>query len=159
MRLRPSPVVESAGTIAIAYLLLLAWCWATLPAGADLLSRATTPTVLYLFPIFTAQTLLGLAVRNQAKLRRFLALAAINVVFSAGFAWFFWSTSNQAQTDTGAMRAGELVTGALVVGISNLIGLAIAEGLLVDDGKTRLTSSQYVSSPSVSSKSKTRRKK
>jgi hypothetical protein len=159
MRLRPSPVVESAGTIAIAYLLVLAWCWATLANGEDLLTKATTPTVLYLFPIFTAQTLVGFAVRNQNKLPRFWALAATNMLLSAGFAGFFWATATQAQSTSGATRSEDLVTSAIVVGLSNLVALAITERFLVGDGTPRLSNTQYVSNPSVSSKSKTRRKK
>lgn len=159
MRLRPSPVVEAAGTIAIAYLLVLVWCAITLPAGGDLLATAATPTILYLIPIFIAQTLVGLAVRNAPKLQRFWVLGGVNVFFSAGFAWFFWAVANQAKTNIGANSAAILISGALVVGVSNLIGLAITERFLIDESKTTLTKTQYVSSPTVASKSKTRKKK
>ena len=159
MRLRPSPVVEAAATIAIAYLLVLAWCAITLPVGGDLLAKAATPTILYLIPIFIAQTLVGLAVRNSAKIQRFWVLAAVNVFFSAGFAWFFWSVSNQAKTNIGAQNASILISGAIVVGVSNLVGLAVTERFIIDEGKSRLTKTQYVSSPTVATKSKPRKKK
>jgi hypothetical protein len=92
-------------------------------------------------------------------LQRFWVLAGVNAFFSAGFAWFFWSVANQAKTNIGANSAAILISGALVVGVSNLIGLAITERFLIDEGKTSLTKTQYVSSPTVSSKSKTRKKK
>jgi len=159
MRLRPSPQVESAATIALAYLIVVTWCAITLPPGGNLLATAATPTVLYMIPIFIAQTLVGFAVRNSAKLQRFWVLSGVNVFFSAGFAWFFWSVANQAKTNIGAESAAILVSGAIVVGVSNLIGLAITEFFLIDETKSRLTKTQYVSSPTVSSKSKTRKKK
>ncbi len=159
MRLRPSPQVEAAATIGIAYLIVVAWCAITLPSGGDLMAMAATPTVLYMIPIFIAQTLVGLAVRNSAKLQRYLVLAAVNVFFSAGFAWFFWAAANQAKTNIGASSATILVSGAILVGISNLIGLTITEWLLIDESKTRLSKTQYVSSPTVAAKSKTRKKK
>jgi hypothetical protein len=159
MRLRPSPLVEAASTFALAFLVVLAWYTFSRPAGIDIGSIATKAAILVMFPIFTAMTLVGLAIRTRSALQRFIFGTLVTLVWSAGSAVLFWQSAN-VNPSAYNLALGKVWVGcSILVFISTTMALAVTYRFIVGDNKVRLSNTQYASNPSVSSKSNKRKKK
>lgn len=156
MHLRPGPVVEAMSTVALSFLLIFGW-YAILPVKG-FPQLATYSVLLFLFPIFTVQLIGGLFIRNKPRNTRLSVLAGLAALATLGFLMFFGSI-NPNVVNNGAMSLGAAFQGgALVVFGSILIGLVITEYLIVSDEKTKLTGSQYSQNPSVTNRSKRKKK-
>jgi len=159
MRLRPSPLVESASAFAVSFLLVLAWYAFQRPAGSDIGAMATTAAILVMFPIFTAMTMVGFAIRSKTALRRFFFASAIAVVWSGGAALMFWNGANSKPAVMSLEAANVLVGACLLVAATTVVALAVTYRFVVDDNKVKLKTSQYTSNPQVASKTTKRKKK
>jgi hypothetical protein len=158
MRLRPSPLVEAASTFALSFLLVLGWYAFSRPAGIDIGSIATSVAILVMFPIFTAMTLVGFAIRSRNAVQRFVFGAAIALVWSVASAILFWQSAN-ANPSAENLAWGQVWVGcSILVFVSTTLALAITFRFIVDDNKVRLSNTQYSSNPVVSSKSKRKKK-
>lgn len=156
MRLRPGPVVEAMATVALSFLFIFGW-FALMPV-TGFPQLATYSVLLFLFPIFTVQLIGGLFVRTKPRNFRFLVLAGLAVLPTLGFLMFFGSI-NPNIVNNGALSIGAAFQGAaIVVLVSILLALAITEYLVISDEKTKLSGSQYTQNPSVSPRSKRKKK-
>lgn len=158
MRLRPSPLTEAASTFAIAFLIVLVWYVFKHPASTDAGSMASTAAVLIMFPIFTAMTLIGFAIRARKSLTRFLCNLGLTVFWTVGASLMFWNGANSRPTSASLEAAHVLIGACTLVLIANLVALAVTYRFVIDDNKVKLTRTQYSSNPVVSSKSKRKKK-
>lgn len=151
MRLRPSPAVEAMGTVAVAFLIVLAWHMVFPPLGGDILTTASVISALFLFPMFTFQLVIGFFVRAWGKVERFAIAVGIGLVL--GVVFYILGLRQ-------APYAAIIYNGALLLSLlANVVGLALTIFLIVDDNKVNLSKSQYVVNPVVPSKSKRKKKK
>ena len=158
MRLRPSPLTEAASTFAISFLIVLGWYAFVRPAGSDVASMASTAAILVMFPIFTASTLVGFAIRSNKALKRFLYNSGITLFWTIGASLLFWNGATAKRTFMTLEAAHILVGACMLVLVANLMALAVTYRFVIDDNKVKLTKTQYSSNPVVSSKSKRKKK-
>ena len=159
MRLRPSPLIESASTFAVSFLLVLGWYAFERPQGSDIGSMAITAAILVMFPIFTAMTVVGFIVRSNNAFRRFVFSASVALVWSAGAALMFYNGATSKPAVMSLEAAHVLVGACILVAIASLLALAVTYRFVIDDNKVKLKTTQYSSNPSVAPRTTKRKKK
>jgi uncharacterized membrane protein len=143
MRLRPSPLIESSATFALSFLLVIGYYWVSTGNLNSAFNFATASALFFMFPVFSAWSFVGLLVKNRVIKQRFLINLGINTVITGGLALFLLWVMSNSEAGVNPTGAATMVVSAFVVGLANLISAVVTYRFVLDDNKTKLSSTAY----------------
>lgn len=163
MRLRPSPMVESMSSFAISLILVFGYYAVTYLDLNKAFSATTFAAVFYMFPMVTAWSIAGLIFRNRVLKQRMLISMGISALLSVCFALFFYWITVTAAANIDTSGSTSLIVGAVLVGVTGILGALVTYRFVIDDNKPTLAKSAYTTISNgqpqpVQRKSKTKKK-
>lgn len=143
MRLRPSPLVESMATFAIALILVFAYYALTLFDFGKAINAVTFGAVFFMFPMVTAWSIGGWFFRDRVLKKRLYLNLGISALLAVCFALFFAWITSEAKVGVDTSGAASLIGAAVVVGIAGIIAGFITFYWVIDENKPSLKKTAY----------------
>jgi hypothetical protein len=159
LRFKPSPLVEASASFAIAFLLVIAWLFLDRSIAADVLVGASNIAFIFMFPIFTAWTLVGLLVRDRPHWFRAVANLAVTLVMSFGISFLVIPSEAQLSDPKVAALTEQNIRALIMALLANLIAGALAYLLLIERTKDKKNSAAYRVINTASGSTSKRKKK
>jgi|GEM_PF-1898416 hypothetical protein len=153
-------MVESSSSFAASLLIVIGYYWITEGDLNKALAFTTGVALFFMFPIFTLWSLSGLIFKTRKQSQRMFINLGVSVVVSVAFTFFLIWVASSSKTAFDQASVNSLIGGAVLVGITSVVGGLVTFRFVVDDSKPRLSKTAYTSintqPQSSSAKPKTR---